>query len=432
MKKFVISIALLISGTALATAAAMTSNWVPAAAGLLCIIGCIDRLWKLYRQSEQKVSRLLEAVDNDDGSFRFSERDTDLTYVNRSLNRIADILSRARADVIRQERYFEHILNVVSTGIIVIGNDGHIERTNHCALQLLGMEACTHMRRIADAAPELAHLLAESVSGDSFQVEYSHGTTTRTLHVHISTVVIHDRELRIAAIDDIDRELDAREIDSWSRLTRVLTHEIMNSLSPITSLSDNLLRDESAALPDSVRHGLETISATGHNLSSFVASYRRLAHPAVPEPALFDVRPFLERMVSLARNFAGDSACAITLRRCAHDLMLYADEGMIAQVMLNLLKNGIQATAEQPKADISVEAFVSTADEVVIEVSNNGPQILPEIADRIFLPFFTTKPDGNGIGLSLSKQIMRASGGTLTLRPYTASHPATTFALTFP
>ncbi len=431
MTRFVLRAVFLVFATTLATVSFMTSNWVPAVASLLCIFWSIGSLWRLYRGSEQKVTRLLDAVDNNDGSFRFSVHDADSTTVNASLNRIAEILSRARAEVVRQERYFEHILNVVNTGILVLNSDGHIERTNRRALCLLEMEACTHLRRIADVSPELASLLAEGMPGDRHQVQYHHGNVSRTLNVHISEVTIRDRNLRVVAIDDIDRELDAREIDSWSRLTRVLTHEIMNSLSPITSLSDSLLRDDPAALPANVRQGLETISVTAHSLSDFVVSYRRLAHPAVPEPSLFDVRPFLERMISLARNFAGGNTCDITIDLCESDLMLYADEGMIAQVMLNLLKNSVQAINGIPEGHIRVKAYATPADEVIIEICNNGPQIPPEIAGRIFLPFFTTKADGTGIGLSLSKQIMRASGGTLTLRPYTDTGTDTIFTITF-
>ena len=422
-------IAILVASTALAVWSLIARQWVPMTTMLLSMFWCIEAICRIYRQSEQKVSRLLDAVDNNDGSFRFTEKVADTVEVNSALNRIADILSRARSEVVRQERYFEHILGVVNTGILVINGDGHVERTNRRALELLGMEACTHLRRIADASPELARLLAEGVAGERHQVEYVNGTPPRTLNIHISAVTIRDRELRIVAIDDIDRELDNRETDSWSRMIRVLTHEIMNSLSPITSLSESMLHSEPNELPTNVRQGLETISATGRDLSEFVTSYRRLLHQAVPEPELIDVRPMLERMVSLARNFP--SACRIEIVRCPADLMLYADEGMIAQVMLNLLKNAVHAASEVPDGYVHVAAYSTTADEVVIEVSNNGPAIPSDIADRIFMPFFTTKADGTGIGLSLGKQIMRASGGTITLLPYSPQHRDTTFALTF-
>lgn len=429
MKPLVARIIMLVAATALASWAFFANDWVPFATAILGIIWCIEAICRIYRQSEQKVTRLLDAVENNDGSFRFNEKASDTAYVNKSLNRIAAILSRARAETVRQERYLEHILNVVSTGILVINAEGYVERTNRRALELLGMEACTHLRRIESVSPTLASLLANGEPGCRQQVEYMNGTPPRTLNIHISTVTIRERQLRIAAIDDIDRELDNRETDSWNRTIRVLTHEIMNALSPITSLSDSMLHSDQGQLPEHVRHGLETISATGRDLSGFVTSYRRLLHPAVPDPALFDVRPMLERMVSLARNFPGCKK--INIVQCRQDLMLYADEGLISQVVLNLLKNAVNATEAVDNGRVDLKAYVTAADEVVIEVSNNGPRIPDDIADSIFLPFFTTKPDGSGIGLSLGKQIMRACGGTLTLLPYTAQHPDTTFALTF-
>jgi len=422
-------ITMLVVSTILAVWSLTARQWVPLATMLLSMSWCIGAICRIYRQSEQKVTHLLDAVDNNDGSFRFTEKESDTAEVHSALNRIAEILSRARADVVRQERYFEHILGVVNTGILVIDSAGHVERSNRRALELLGMETCTHLRRIGNASPELARLLADGAAGERYQVEYMNGTPPRTLNIHISVVTIRDRELRIAAIDDIDRELDNRETDSWSRMIRVLTHEIMNALSPITSLSESMLHSERDDLPANVRQGLETISATGRDLSEFVTSYRRLLHTTVPEPELIDVRPLLERMVSLARNYTPD--CNISIMQCPADLMLYADESLTAQVILNLLKNAVQATAAVDGGCVTVSAYSSVADEVVIEISNNGPRIPAEIADKIFLPFFTTKKDGSGIGLSLGKQIMRASGGTLTLLPYTTNRSITTFVLRF-
>ena len=219
-------------------------------------------------------------------------------------------------------------------------------------------------------------------------------------------------------MDDISHELDEREIDSWIRLTRVLTHEMMNSLTPVTSLSEMLLTLPGAQKDEELRQGLDTIRTTGQGLVNFVMSYRKLTRLPSPEPTLIDVRPFLERMVQLAKHQYPLSHVRITLEEVQEDLMAFADESMMTQVMTNLLKNAVQAIGATEGGEIRLRAYCDATDIVCIEVSNNGPKIAPEIAEQMFVPFFTTKEEGSGIGLSLSKQMMRLQGGSIVLLPY--------------
>ena len=237
--------------------------------------------------------------------------------------------------------------------------------------------------------------------------------------------------VRILAINDINSELDDKEIDSWIRLTRVLTHEIMNSVTPITSLSDTLLSLHQNA-DDEIRNGLEVISTTGKSLISFVESYRKFTHIPTPEPTLFYVQKFAERMVKLARHHTNFPNITINVGVEPSDLIVYADENLISQVVLNLLKNAMQAIGcEQADGLIEVKAYCNEEEAVLIEVSNNGPVIPQEEAEHIFVPFFTTKEGGSGIGLSISRQIMRLSGGSIALKSAPAAK-RTTFVLTFP
>ena len=205
----------------------------------------------------------------------------------------------------------------------------------------------------------------------------------------------------------------------------------MNSITPITSLSDTLLTTRPDADAE-IRTGLEVISATGKNLMSFVESYRKFTHIPTPQPTLFYVRAFSERMVQLAyhqNNYPGIDA---RIEVEPEDLIVYADEGLISQVVLNLLKNAIQAIGTERKdGRIQIKAYCDPTEAVIIEVSNNGPAIPPEEAEHIFVPFFTTKENGSGIGLSISRQIMRLSGGSLVLRN-DPTKGLTTFVLTFP
>ena len=193
---------------------------------------------------------------------------------------------------------------------------------------------------------------------------------------------------------------------------------MMNSLTPVTSLSEMLLTLPGAQKDEELRQGLDTIRTTGQGLVNFVKSYRRLTRLPSPEPTLFDVRPFLERMVQLAKHQYPLSHVRITLEEVQEDLMAFADESMMTQVMTNLLKNAVQAIGDAENGEIRLHAFVDGQDVVRIEVSNNGPRIIPEVAAQMFVPFFTTKEEGSGIGLSLCKQMMRLQGGNIALLPY--------------
>lgn len=375
---------------------------------------------------------MLDAIENDDPAVRFYEHslDKDNSSVNMMLNRIARILYNVKQETAQREKYYELILDFVETGIVVLNSKGAVYQKNKKATQLLGMDVFTHTKQLSRISDELKKVMEEALPGDKSQVQVSTERGTINLALRVSGINIKEEELRIIALSDINRELDEREIDSWIRLTRVLTHEIMNSLTPVTSLSETLLQLPGAE-NEEMRQGLETIHTTGKGLINFVMSYRKLTRLPSPEPSLFYVRPFLERMIKLACHQHPCPHISISLHEAKDDLIVFADENLIAQVVTNLLKNAIQAIGDTPDGLITLRAYCDELESVHIEIANNGPVIDPEAAEQIFIPFFTTKEEGSGIGLSLSKQIMRLSGGTLTLLPYKEDRQTTTFALVF-
>ena len=376
--------------------------------------------YRLYTCHTRQVAFLLDAIENDDPSIHFYEHvaDKHSSRVNAMLNRIAGILQSVKQETVQREKYYELIMDFVETGIVVLDEQGAVFQKNRKALALLGLQVLTHVRQLSQKSATLEKVLSEAMPGQKMQVEYPTRRGMMNLSVRVSGITIQGKSLRIIALNDINRELDEREIDSWIRLTRVLTHEIMNSLTPVTSLSETLLALPVSQQDEELRQGLETIRITGKGLVNFVTSYRRLTRLPVPEPALFDVRPFLERVVRLAKHQYPSSTIRFLLDDVQEDLMVYADESMMTQVLTNLLKNAIQAIGESEKGEIRIRAFVDEQESVRIEVANNGPRIDPELAAQIFVPFFTTKEDGSGIGLSLSKQIMRLQGGSIALLPY--------------
>ena len=395
-------------------------NWLWLFVAFPALVWTVVSFYRLYTYHTRKVAFLLDAIENDDPAVHFYEHviDKDASKVNVMLNRIACILQNIKKETIQREKYYELILDFVETGIVVLDDKGNVFQKNRKAMELLGMEVFTHVKQLGRVSESLRKVFEEILPGQKMQVEYTNERGKMTPYFRASSITIQDKPYRIIALNDISHELDDREIDSWIRLTRVLTHEMMNSLTPVTSLSEMLLTLPGAQKDEELRQGLETIHTTGKGLVNFVMSYRKLTRLPSPEPTLFDVRPFLERMVQLAGHQHPDSSIRIVLKEVQEDLMAYADENLLTQVMTNLLKNAVQAIGEAPDGEIRLRAYCDEQDMVRIEVSNNGPKIAPEIAEQMFVPFFTTKEEGSGIGLSLSKQMMRLQGGNVSLLPY--------------
>ena len=365
---------------------------------IVVLLAIVFLLWRRNRRMVSKVAFLFNAIDNGDYAFRYSEERKGDAIINQSLNRIKEILQHARDEQIEKEKYFELILDSVDTGVLVVDEErGLVLRCNQAAHKLLNREAITHFNQVSDALKK-------------FSVRETH-------------TILQQRRVRIIAFSDIGGELANQEIDSWVRLIRVLTHEIMNTLTPVISLSEALLpRTEGEQ-----HEGLEVIHRTSKDLIRFVENYRQFTHVPTPQPSPFDVKPFLQRMASQAKPLLRKDV-TITISVEPDDLMVYADEGLIARVVSNLLKNAAEATSEGPH--ISLHAFSDTDESVIIDVSDDGEPIPPDIASHIFIPFFTTKNEGSGIGLSISRQIMRVSNGSIALLP-DRHDGQTTFRLRF-
>jgi len=385
----------------------------------------------LIRRNRRHIKRLRflsDAIAGGDFSFTFPEqgrwrRDR---ATAESLNRIRDMLNRTRQETIDKERYYAQILENVHTGIVAFDEQGFVTQTNKAAAALFGLPVLTHLRQLDQVSNGLADTLLVSAAGDVRTVTLHDGDSTRQLSIQVSQSRIRDRNIRIMAVNDIRNELDNKEIDSWISLTRVLTHEIMNAVSPITSLSESLRE----LVPDKTSElykGLDVIHSTGTGIEGFVESYRQFTHIPTPSPSLFYVRGLVERAVRLAQGVPEHHRIDFRWSAIPEDMLLHADENLVGRVLNNLLKNAVEAIGEGSDGWVEVRAFLNEREDVVIEVTDSGDPIPPEVEERIFIPFFTTKSGGSGIGLSISRQIMRLSGGTLTLR----TRPHTCFTMTF-
>lgn len=394
------------------------------------------------RRNTRKVNFMLDAVSSGDFAFKFREDGPSLhaVGVNKALNRIACIMREARAEAQEREKYYELVINQVNTGVLIVDDKGNIHQSNREALRLLGVEVLTHTRQLARIDDRLEKTIGDIRPGEKVRVSILNERGSVDLSIRVSAATLRGNDVRIVAISDINSEIADNQMESWNKLIRVLTHEIMNTVTPITSLSETLLgrlpasgmeKTGTADLTE-LRDGLTIIHTTSRDLLNFVQDYRRLTHIPTPQPRLFYVQAFAQRMRQMAIEQADGRAIDIAIQTTPSDLLVYADESLIAHVVTNLLKNAIQAiTTSGEGSHIWIKAYTAEDDAVIIDIINDGPMIPQEVADHIFVPFFTTKPDGSGIGLSISRQIMKLSGGTLSLKS-DARHRLTTFELLFP
>jgi PAS domain S-box-containing protein len=387
----------------------------------------------LHKRSIKKIEYMFDAIDNNDLTFQYAAglQPSEDKTINELINRIIRALLRTRIDTMKQEKFYEQIIDSVNIGIIVIDEDGYIIQKNNKAMQLLGSSVLIHIKQIKRINETLATRLTSLQSDNKFKFTYETERGAVDIHVNVSGTKLQNRTVFIVTFNDINNEMEDKELDSWIRLTKVMTHEIMNSITPIVSISNTLLSKHDYS-KEEIQNGLEVISKTGKGLMSFVESYRKFTHIPEPQPTLFYVKKFMERMILLARHHKDYSNIEWRTDIQPADLILYADENLISMVVINLLKNAEQAIGDkQENGLILIKASCNDLEAIIIEVSNNGPAIPEEEAAHIFIPFFTTKKNGSGVGLSVARQIMRRSGGNITLKKERQSD-MTTFVLTFP
>lgn len=382
------------------------------------------------RRTARKLNLMVEAIGNGDFSLRFGRGHWGDDEVNNSMHRLSDLMRIEKLRIVKSENYYSEVLKAVRTGIVAVGEDGFVKQVNAEALRIIGYEVLTHVSQFDRLTPGLSGKLVAMSDGDSIHVAFKRGGQDVDMLARKSSAVLGDSPVSIFAFDDIRSALDAKELDSWVRLTRVLTHEIMNSMSPISSISQSLRDYNAEPVPDSVREGLSVIGDTASGLLRFVESFRRFSALPTPSPSPVSVADLVSDARSLALDGADDEI-QVTEKMSPADLMIYADPALIRQVLVNIIKNARQAMTQSGFGHCIEIRAVEKNDVVSISIANDGPVIPADVAEQIFVPFFTTKTDGSGIGLSVSRQIMRLSHGNIDLVRSPDSRFATTFVLTF-
>lgn len=419
---------LLIVGVALITLGITEGKSILWVVGVISCVASVLVFRKMQQQLREKSWLMLEAIRNRDYSFRlpvagFSGGER---VLQDTLNRFGGLMSEQKQLMEQSERFYEQILSSVTSGIIVLDEDMKVVQTNPAAARLLGLPVLSTLQQLDRYGTEVPHVFRTLGAGERCNIQFSTSKGEVQLLVRASVMQLGDRTVRILALNDIRNELDAKELDSWIKLTRVLTHEIMNSIAPISSLSETFLK-RSDVIGTPLYDGIRAIHETSTGLISFVDSYRKFSSLQKPSPEpfyLLDLLHQVEGLTLVPENIA------LTLQIEPAELMLYADPNLIRQVLINLIKNAVQAIGGH-KGRIHVRAYSSADEHVFVYVSNDGPAIPEAEAEQIFVPFFTTRSEGSGIGLSLSRQVMKLSGGTISLLRSGTNGWNTTFVLEF-
>lgn len=385
---------------------------------------------------KDKTTYMLDALEDNETNFRFNEDRLWGRGFNQALNRLHRLFDKERNNISEQERYYGQMLDHVRTGVIVL-DQLHVNYCNQAARTLLGLHSFRNLNQLDDLYPNLGKTFASLSCNSEQRATFSTDRGERTITMAATEALIKGKTVKIIAFNDISSDIAENEELAWARLIRVLTHEIVNTITPISSLSDMLSQDIAAAQlsPDEPAYrqldmqelasGLQTISTSAKGVIKFVNTYRNLTKVPVPVKTAFYLRDLVDRVLQLTAKQVAEVGAECSFVELTEDILLYADENQIAQILVNLVTNALQAEATK----ITITAMIDEADAVIIDVTNNGLAITPESQKQIFIPFFSTKPEGSGIGLSLSRQMMRQHNGTIHLAR--SNNQETVFTLIF-
>lgn len=394
--------------------------WIALGGAVIAALTYIVTRAATRRKIIGKIDFMSDALDSGETAFRYSESRWRNRRLNKSLNRLRSIFEAEKAEVRERERYFGTMLDHVQSGVIVIDGE-KIDYSNTVAKGFLGMAEISSLRQIGRISPDLANAFREASEMES-RASFISERGTVQFSISACTARLHGKEVSIVTFNDITREMENNESESWTRLIRVLTHEIMNTVTPVASLSSALSQNLDSYSAEDIRSALGTIASSSEGLISFVQSYRSLTHISAPVRKAFYLKDLVNDSVNIAK--ANWPSVNVLYRELSSDVILYADYGQMSQVLNNLIKNAVQAGA----GNVSITASIDKREQTVIDIANDGEPISASGQEQLFVPFYTTKgSSGTGVGLSLCRQIVRLNGGTIKLSSSTPE--ATVFTI---
>lgn len=375
-----------------------------------------------FNQTNRQINFFIQAVKNEDATLLFPKNTGNkiIDELHVSLNELNQIIQQTRIKNSLKEKYFSEILHNIGTAVIVFNNKGFVINTNQAALNLFGLQTFTHLSQLDKVDP---HFKSELIKFDNLHSQsllLNRNDENLQLSIRCTIINLKDEDVKLITLQDIRGELERKELDSWVKLIKVLNHEIMNSLVPVTSIAQSLIdiwqskEDNNDIEVKRTIKGLDVIVERGEALMRFVESYRLFTR--MPELHISEIgmQALFDRLSILVSPMKEQFGASIVFIAPELDFSVKVDEQLIVQVIINLVKNSAEAVSG--KDDALVEVFCckgETVNHAEINVCDNGSGIPSEIADEIFVPFFTTKTTGSGIGLSYSRQILRAHGGTI-------------------
>lgn len=394
--------------------------WIALGGAVIAALTYIVTRAATRRKLIGKIDFMSDALDSGETAFRYSESRWRNRRLNKSLNRLRSIFEAEKADIRERERYFGTMLDHVQSGVIVIDGE-KIDYSNTVAKGFLGMAEISSLRQIGRLSPDLANAFREASEMES-RASFISERGTVQFSISACTARLHGKDVSIVTFNDITREMENNESESWTRLIRVLTHEIMNTVTPVASLSSALSQNLDSYSAEDIRSALGTIASSSEGLISFVQSYRSLTHISAPVRKAFYLKDLVNDSVNIAK--ANWPSVNVLYRELSSDVILYADYGQMSQVLNNLIKNAVQAGA----GNVSITASIDKREQTVIDIANDGEPISASGQEQLFVPFYTTKgTSGTGVGLSLCRQIVRLNGGTIKLSSSTPE--ATVFTI---
>jgi nitrogen fixation/metabolism regulation signal transduction histidine kinase len=375
-------------------------------------------------------------------SFQIEGMGSSFDELNRAFNDVINDFQKVRSEKEEHFHYLQSIVQNIDVSIIAYRKDGTVEMINKSAKQLFQIHSLKNVKLLDKLSPELVNTLLNLNPGENTLVKVQDQDDILQLAIYSTEFKVKDKLIILATINNIQNVLEEQETEAWQKLIRVLTHEIMNSITPIASLSSTLeimlkgITDGGNVKEDmdldtvlEILQALQTINKRSTGLLHFVNTYRNLTRIPKPNFKIFPVKDLYKNIFLLMEEEISKHKIKFVTQVEPENIEVSADEQLIEQVVINLIRNSIHALDGHKKPVIELKAFFNKRGRVTMQVADNGAGILPEVLDKIFIPFFTTKQSGSGIGLSLSRQILRLHNGTITA--HSVPEEETVFTLTF-
>ena len=404
----------------------------------------ISSIIRYIDKTNRELTSFLESIRFSEFTRKFNMEGMGSSFeqLNVALNEVISDFQRVRSEKEEHFYYLQTILQNIDVSLVAYQEDGTIDLINKTAKKLFQVSGLINIRNLEKLSKELVEVLFAIKPGESKLVKVYDEDDFLQLAIYATTIKVRDKITTLVTIKDIQNVLEEQETEAWQKLIRVLTHEIMNSITPIASLSSTLeimlkgyqKRPEGQTTVDNesiteIENALTTINKRSNGLLHFVDTYRNLTKIPKPNFAFFKVKTLFDNIQLLLVEELGKMGISFKAHIEPEQMEITADEQLIEQVLINLVKNSIHALKNWPNPEIRMLAFYNKRGRYTIQVVDNGPGILPDVLDKIFIPFFTTKSTGSGIGLALSRQIMRLHNGMITA--YSNPEKETIFTLSF-